>query len=110
MTPAEQNRAIAEWMGWKLVHYEKSWCSEDQQFYTFDRWYHPTLTGEPPNYQGDLNACRQAELRMDKGEAIHFYVVLGGLIGADYFRTVSATAATRCEALLHTLGLWKEGE
>lgn len=112
MTPAEQNRAIAEWMGWTKIH----------TGYPMDG-VKPGSAGALrhliPNFHGDLNACYEAVAKLEFKQLIRFSDHLKNMIeDRDFvnsavdarYMTVNSPADRRCEALLRTLGLWKEGE
>lgn len=89
MTPAEINRAIAEWMGWTLVR---------------------------PNFYGDLNACHEFEQRLTVEQSAAYGKLLDEVINSDFVNREScliwadwhAGAPQRCEALLRTLNLWRD--
>lgn len=62
-----------------------------------------------PDYLNDLNAMHEAELKLDQGQRTRYIftlqTMLGGMqFGENYF----ATAAQRSEALLRTIGKWKD--
>lgn len=111
MTPAEQNRAIAEWMGWTKIHtgYPMDGVKPGSV---------AALRHLIPNFYGDLNACWEFEERLTISQSRDYERALDDTVNVDYYKSDSciiypdwhATAPDRCEALLHTLGLWKEGE
>ena len=118
MTPEAINRAIAEWRGWKL-------CTAPILGGGMHSWWeHPDLKHfqELPDYCHDLNAIQGAVLDgMPNQVPQGFYhplsyeyennlhIATGGTpYSWNGWAVLNATAAQRCEALLRTLGLWKE--
>lgn len=106
MTPIDQNRAIAEWCGWRDVAIRK--------------WGASVMIGVPPNkkhsasvpdYHTDLNSMHSAESRLTEAQKVEFMdwllqITIGG--GWTEFDMIHATAADRCQALLRTLKLWRD--
>jgi hypothetical protein len=110
MTPNEINIAIAEWCGWKYERLPKAcvWISPAD-----DGWHE-----SPPNYHADLNAIAEAEKKLDymTGQLGDYHAALGqicrklneGKPMSQWQHEYRATAPQRCEALLKTIGKWKE--
>jgi hypothetical protein len=115
MTEHEQRVAIAEWMGWRFLEPESGMC------------LHPDGGRVPaklvPDYVGDLNAVREATIKLTSAQKEQFlHWLMGicqgqakaayGFVSDDAFTALwmgtFASAAQRAEALLRTLGLWKE--
>lgn len=106
MTPEQQRRAIAEWMGWKQspIAHLHFWNDETQE-----------ATMVIPNYYGDLNAIATAERRLDHSQWNTYVtnldmvcVPLDDRVITHSLAVICATAAQRAEALLRTIGKWKE--
>lgn len=119
MTAQEMNIAIAKWMGWKFDHLRKiAMPPESDQIqlrlypgFSFSNY------DNVPNYAGDLNAIHEAERELTEDLHDRWVVDLAEVTGAiifegysDMFVGFHATAAQRCEALLKTIGRWKETE
>ena len=68
-----------------------------------------------PNYYSDLNACREAETKIAEkrySDALMRVIqdeLCCGAVEARY-KTATATAPQRCEALLRTIGRWEEAK
>jgi ABC-type amino acid transport substrate-binding protein len=99
MTPEAQRIALAEWDGYHYIN---------GQF-----WVNPKvpIPSTPPDYLHDLNAVAELEGKLigvkgNYGNTLlyEYQVILGSLCKAP----IIATAAQRCEALLRTIGLWKD--
>jgi hypothetical protein len=58
----------------------------------------------PPDYLNDLNAMHEAETVLNPEQLSEYYIQLASAM----FRPFRASAAQRAEALLRTLGKWKE--
>lgn len=93
-------------------------------------WYHPDTEmrkrlhvpiGCCPNYLEDLNAVHEAEGKLTPAQQAVFGENLatlfhyhddyysGWTVGPiDFYMMAHATATQRCEALLKTLGLWRD--
>lgn len=115
MTPAAQNIAIAESLGWKLHgHYWK--CPNYKK---------GDALRMLPNYLNDLNACHEFEQTLTDKEYVKFSSGLDDIVTRDAFaagtkppfglpatmlRHYSATAPQRCEAYLRTKGLWDDSK
>ena len=103
MTSIEINLAIAEACGWTDI---------SQYTQAVDGWYgHEPENGlhsQVPNYCNDLNAMHEAEKQMRNGDWTRYCQYLaeyGG--GTVRFVSVHATAQSRAEAFLKTLGKWE---
>jgi len=119
MNPEAQRIAIAEFCGWNVTE-------EKDIMGTFSRkrFYHPSHGGTSsianplPNYLNDLNAIREAEnILFERGGQSNFTTHLCDTCrpnGAepdsidDLLEAIHATAAQRAEALLRTIGKWKD--
>ncbi len=110
MTENEQRIAIAKWCGYTLGQ-----CNNPTSSYVV--WIKDGVWVESlPDYLHDLNAIREAEKRLagpavsgvHPGADSDYVDKLSQLVGYKGFGFVTATAAQRCEALLKTVGLWKE--
>jgi hypothetical protein len=100
MTPEAQQIAIAEACGWKPNPFQM-----DMRGQVFPQ--------SPPDYLNDLNAMHEAEALLDRHEAKLFEEKLFNILESEVMHTggfalIHATAAQRAEALLRTLGKWKE--
>jgi hypothetical protein len=60
-----------------------------------------------PDYPNDLNAVHEAEKKLDVNPWQQYINLLPDII-EDWRSPIHATARQRCEALLKTVGLWKE--
>lgn len=107
MNHDEINVAVAQWVGWKWDYAkfnEVYWMAPDSSIHK-----------EIPNYCRDLNAIHEAELNLTYDQWRIFLGFLNRertiprLMSMDEFHACwNATARQRSEALLRTLGLWKE--
>lgn len=110
MTPEQQRIALYTWAGWS--HYHE------------DLWVPPGITDFSeldcdclPDCLNDLNAVHELEKKLTDTQYVQWALALNELWLRDnpysipnrigIFRSASATAAQRCEALLKTLNLWK---
>lgn len=107
MKPEEQQFALARWDGWRLKN---------------GKWHkilpHPAMPGElvwpePPDYLSDLNAVHCLEKKLTDLQFHEYARRLGQIIDRDANHardtySLHTDAAQRCEALLKTLGLWRE--
>lgn len=119
MKADEQNRAIAEFCGWVYAPQFNAPTAK-----AFQKDGRLRYDRELPDYYGDLNAISEAALQLrTKGNQFQwldyhrklFKTVwrisesstdyVGGALAWD---VIEASAPQRCEALLRTLGLWKE--
>lgn len=116
MSPEEKRIAIAGWMGWKDLSYSTNWLTRPDGSKQF---YHTIQTSWEefvPDYVNDLNAIHEAESKLMEGRSScklfwDYCEYLREIVPADFGTdtVIHATAAQRCEALLKTLGLWKDG-
>lgn len=118
MTKEGINRALAEWMGWTKCVCDDPECGV---------WFPPS--GEPalevPNFYASLDAVHEVALKLSDvsytgkdgqqwTERCDFMAHLERIVIRDTkvdqcnFEFYNATAPQRCEAILRTLGLWKE--
>lgn len=117
MKPEDQIIAIAKACGWH--HF----ILNDE--YGNDRALRPTESHEAgciftdlPDYTADLNAMHEAEKTIDPDRLGVYQVALYGvcrvnpnsILASKQQKVISATAAQRAEAFLHTLNLWREEE
>lgn len=127
MTPEKQQLAIAEWVGWSRIEMSSGNISSGKQL--LGNWV-SKLYGTPPedkdkqlddqrfqlvpDYLNDLNAIHEVEKKLgDKAYlyTIHLIRVLHWSAKTDAtFVLIHATAAQRCNAMCHALGLWKRGD
>jgi hypothetical protein len=126
MTDDQIRIAIAEWCGWKWKPSNITAFGASHPLGALGAWYDPhgnkSLTG-PPYYHNDLNAVHEAEKMLTGFEQKRKYrdalICAVGLNpeywcrkeftpSEEYLRVACATARQRCEALLKTVGLWKE--
>lgn len=125
VTTEQQRIAIAEWCGWERQTDSRGsywYAPEKANQHKFD--YH-----ELPDYLNDLNAMWEAEEKLLTGDgwkdrlAKYSSKLMPVMHDTDFGRvdvafkndmvhlryfTLHATASQRCEALLRTLGLWKD--
>lgn len=88
-------------------------------------YYHidKAVNAQPPDYLNDLNAMHEAELKLsgtredENSQLSQYSENLTFACGYPqdptdiwYIDLIRATAAQRAEALLRTVGLWKEDE
>lgn len=108
MTETEQRIAIAEWCGWKWAPGKVIEFGAD---IPRNIWYAPSglaCKSGPPDYLNDLNAMHEAVLRLRELDAKLYIRYHQELIKIDGLLYPDATAAQRAEALLRTIGKWKE--
>lgn len=110
MTEQEQRVAIAEFCGWKWHHHPT----------VLGSWINPAdgRHDELPDYCGDLNAIAEAEEKLEflSGQKDDYHSNLQDVVAksndplpASQCRgTYRATAGQRAEALLRTIGKWKD--
>ena len=65
------------------------------------------FTGNQANFFDDLNAVHEAEKKLDVNPWQQYINLLPDII-EDWRSPIHATARQRCEALLKTIGKWKE--
>lgn len=118
MTTQEQNLLLAKWDGWTDILQDPILT---ERFAGVDP---NTNTYKPlPSYTTDLNAVHELGMKLAKDQHIkyvnclflavginrYYYMTDDKAFPADQqFRVIHATASQRCEALLKTLGLWKD--
>lgn len=113
MTPEQQRIAIAEWMGVKPTQARKLEDGKTVLIYLEDgKWL--------PDYLNDLNAMHEAEKKLDYKQRvifINFLAValvrehkpkLSNMTTCIHVESCHSTASQRAEALLKTIGKWKE--
>lgn len=122
MTPEEQRIAIAEWCGWERC-YEKDINGQFEHRF----WNHPKRGGiifkirehHLPDYLNDLNAMHEAERKLTEKQQVWYLQKLaqvrlregvGGTIACMLDKLAFATATQRAEALLRTIGKWRESK
>lgn len=117
MTPEAQRIAIAEWCGWKPQKCVSPIDGKTELTLWYSQGPRVVTSASIPDYLGDLNAMHEAEEKLTGDDRRTFifrlYDVLGGAgsrptWSADIFNYAHATAAQRCEALLRTIGKWRE--
>lgn len=125
MTPAAQNIAIAESLG----YFPGSHCFEQQiGEYEYEHRGDCPCGGTGwniPDYFNDLNACHEFEQTLTDEEYVKFSSGLDDIVTRDAFaagtkppfglpatmlRHYSATAPQRCESYLRTKGLWDDSK
>lgn len=115
MTEQEQRIALCEWAGWKpevrraeipeadFVHEETFWTKGEA-----------TCRGPWLPDTNSLDVLHEFEKRLNEKQEVFYLMRLMDVMKEDHTigwkieRTYHATAAQRREALLRTLGLWKE--
>lgn len=105
MNNQEINIAIAEWRGWKPC--PKIGCNE--------HWTSPTgVTMKQPNFCEDLNAMHEAEGKLNETQVQAYLNRLADCTPVKsqnrygYWPMVHATAPQRAEALMRTIGKWRD--
>jgi hypothetical protein len=112
MTPQEINILIAEFEGWSKIE-------NTHTIMMGELW-----KGYPPegtkcivgnklpisNYYEDLNAIHGAAAKLTTQERQHVYIreLHKQKKEMSYFDCIQATAPQRCEALLRTIGKWRD--
>jgi hypothetical protein len=105
MTYQEINKAIAEFCGWK---HEFNGDHEDPEWYWIPP-YNPDGNGNPPNYCNNLNAMREAELKLNNIEYDAYFNELVALcVEKGWERMNSCSAHMRAEAFAKAIGKWKK--
>jgi hypothetical protein len=119
MTDDQIRIAIAEWCGWKFIvshdvmgkAVPDRWIKDEMEYFED----HPF-----PDYPNDLNAVHEMEKRLEEESFTNINCYVGRLADVcrpegsdpdsidDLLRCIHATARQRCEALLKTIGKWKE--
>lgn len=112
MTPEKQRIAIATACGWTRGHTgETQWVNDPHGIRVGWASMRDIADVALPDYLTDLNACHEMEQVLTHEQHIDYMEWLG-LCSDDYghkvWTYVHATAAERCKAFLHTLGLWED--
>lgn len=110
MTPEAYNVAIAEWRGWTNI-----------DFHFGLKGLRGQNPGRPygclskiPNYFGSLDAVAEPEGALTLQQKFEYTTHLGEILGLPEslltvkFDYVHASAPQRCEAILRTIGKWRE--
>ena len=128
MTPGQINIAIAEHLGWQVKQkfsglsylYSPKGAQRGGGWHSPSEAWRQQLHSSPkiPNYSGDLNAMREAEQALwaeDWSLRSQFVDHLARIISPIHgyhkqegIDLLDATAAQRSEALVRTIGKWKE--
>jgi len=105
----ELNRVIAEWCGWKFVPSRDIYICGQLQAVP-EEWVDPGSESynAPPNYCRDLNACHEAEGKLDDEQFDLFRWILWDAVKKPtinaWFRAhLSAEARQRAEALVKVI-------
>lgn len=98
MTKHEMNLALAEWGGWE-PSLEIHGCFRLHE----NGWTVAAL----PEYTKDLNAVHRLLAKLNQSQRVTYSNILAEVVETQ-FEKIFATAIQQCEALLRTLGLWKE--
>jgi hypothetical protein len=108
MKPEQQRIAIGEACGWKLVtdnpEYEPYWEDPKGNMVSVNNGVHRF-----PDYLNDLNAMHEAEKLLNPILAAGYAKTLTSTAWESeqpVFAPMTATAAQRAEAFLHTIGKW----
>lgn len=113
MTPEQQRITLAEWDGYTGCKNVKCAYRKAQHLHKGDWVFFPEpySTMRYPDYLNDLNAVHELEKKLTEQQGGDYDMHLWLIIKRDKTRPASwhATAAQRCEALLRTNDLWKEG-
>ena len=114
MTDDQIRIAIAEWCGWKFIvshdvmgkAVPDRWIKDEMEYFED----HPF-----PDYPNDLNAVHEAEKSLDRFQVSEYGIELCRVMKLPdingeicWGSLVMATARQRCEALLKTIGKWKQ--
>ena len=134
MTEQEQRIALAEFEGWTKGKRKEHSFSNPSKELEFESWIHPNGYPERrlPDYLHDLNAVHEVEKKfldaasltetstyldnLYRANGLNPYVWRNAYGSGDADRTppvemaliVSSDASKRCEAILKTLGKWKD--
>lgn len=120
MNDQEINVAIAEWRGEARTLTDKEFDAAFKKWMDEKPHPHAQLTrpkrveGIVANYTSDLNAMHEAEEKLTNDQWMHYEDILeevtkrdsGGRFSGRYW--IHATAHQRAEALLRTIGKWKD--
>lgn len=110
MTPDEQRIAIARWVGYTFPQIEVSGLMN------VEIRLNEELSDPPPDYPNNLNSIHEAEGKLIFSRRQAYYHELQKVMsrGMDVSCLIAeieccrATASQRSEALLRTIGKWKE--
>ena len=107
MKPEDQQIAIAEWCGWEITKLDYEYTQPVG--YTYVNGI--KKINVIPNYPNDLNAMREAEFKLNDGQAMEYERNLRIICGEKQYRNViSAESSKRAEALLRTIGRWTDDQ
>ena len=106
MTEQEQRIAIAEFCGWKH-------CTIYRDENQVDGYSPEGVWSKVPNYLHDLNAMREALRKLDNFQRVRFWIIIWDMTTVEHetcakFQTLILGAEKWAEALLKTIGKWKE--
>lgn len=111
MSPEKQRIAIAEFDGWKRGGMVIEGYGQTVPERTGGGWtkssVYVAIPDELPDFLHDLNAVRQAWLRLDKRQQIIACFKLTNMCGGTE-EAVNATAEQKAEALIRTIGKWED--
>jgi hypothetical protein len=102
MTNGQINIAIAEACGWKQITLDNK---PEEIWEHANPPYQCKAESKLPNCAGCLNAMHEAEKEMKPSDLTSYLEMLFDWLEADCIR---ASASTRAEAFLRTLGKWEE--
>jgi len=116
----ELNRIIAEWAKADEAHWKCTGCGEKvpgthvtyEEHHGVDRCMAPVIWVSEPNYCRDLNACHEAEMRLNREQLVDYCCfrlryTTGEGMASDY-KMICATARQRAEALVKVIESAKE--
>src|SRR6266576_1136216 len=113
MTDQAQNKAIAEWYGWKKVRLCMNAKSGLVGYAPDDPFPHDKGEQAVPDYTRDLNAISGAEQGLGEAMRSNYLDVLAHVVSHRFesdedrvWKIQTAIAAQRAEAMIRTLGLW----
>jgi len=108
-TDEELNKVIAEYCGWMFVPSQDVYIAGMDQALP-EHWEDPDEAAHEncPNYCRDLNACHEAEGKLDEEQfdlfrAILWQSVIATTISAWFRAHLSSTARQRAEALVKVI-------
>ncbi len=99
MTKEAINQAMAELEGWKYPVDMTPLAGYNP---------HGICKGVAPNYTEDLNAVARVVGKLAPLQVYRYKQSLKRMRGGYYFKSIDATAAQRCEAVLRACGKWVE--
>lgn len=120
MTDTEINVAMAEVCGFAAIQQNPLYPTDQSRlagFYAAElgaaKAGHSCAMVGIPNYAHDLNACHEAEKVLTEAQRSFYRRELCAAVGGTRtnlktFEQITATARQRCEALLRTLGKWRD--